>query len=71
MTAIFIGFSLFYDFMRNNDFGVGVVHVKRQILTYFCDVISLLAQVLYCFIWQGIQRVFYQNILKVSLLQFF
>ena len=25
--------------------GIGVLHVKRQILTYFCDVISLLAQV--------------------------
>ena len=31
------------DFMRNNNFGIGVLHVKSQILTYFCDVISLLA----------------------------
>ena len=31
--------------MRNINFGIGVMHVKRQILTYFCDVISLLAQV--------------------------
>ena len=31
--------------MRNSNFGIGVLHVKRQILTYFCDVISLLAQV--------------------------
>ena len=33
------------DFMRNSNFGIGVLHAKRQILTYFCDVISLLAQV--------------------------
>ena len=31
--------------MRNSNFGMGVLHVKRQILTYFCDVISLLAPV--------------------------
>ena len=31
--------------MRNSNFGIGVLHVKRQILTYFFDVISLLAQV--------------------------
>ena len=33
------------DFMRNSNFGIGVLHVKRQILTCFYDVISLLAQV--------------------------
>ena len=33
------------DYMRNRNFGIGVLHVKRQILTYFCDVISVLAQV--------------------------
>ena len=44
MTAIF--FKIFLDdFLRNSNFGIGVVHVKRKILTYFCDVISLLAQV--------------------------
>ena len=32
------------DFMRNSNFGIGVLHVS-QILTYFCDVTSLLAQV--------------------------
>ena len=32
-------------FMRNINCGIGILHVKRQILTYFCDVISLLAQV--------------------------
>ena len=31
--------------MSNINCGIGVLHVKRQILTYFCDVISLLAQV--------------------------
>ena len=31
--------------MRNRNFGIGVLHVKRQILTCFCDVISLLALV--------------------------
>ena len=29
----------------NINCGIGVLHVKRQILTYFCDVISLFAQV--------------------------
>ena len=40
MTAIFC-LDFFDDFMS----GIGVLHVKRHILTYFCDVISLLAQV--------------------------
>ena len=31
--------------MRNSNFGIGVLHVKRQILTYFCYIISLLPQV--------------------------
>ena len=44
MTAIF--FRFFFDYcMSNINCGIGVLHVKRQILTYFCDVISLLAQV--------------------------
>ena len=29
--------------MSNINCGIGVLHVKRQILTFFCDVISLLA----------------------------
>ena len=34
MTAIF--FLIFFDvFMRNSNFGIGVLHVKRQILTIF------------------------------------
>ena len=33
MTAIF--FQIFLDdFMSNINFGIGVLHVKRQILTY-------------------------------------
>ena len=37
-----IFYILLDDFMRNSNFGIGVLHVKRQLL---CDVISLLAQV--------------------------
>ena len=33
------------DFIRNINFAIGVLHVKRQILTYFCDVMSLFALV--------------------------
>ena len=44
MTAIFF-LNFVDDFMININCGIGVLHVKRQILTYFCDVISLLAQV--------------------------
>ena len=43
MTAIYIFFKL--TILCNSNFGIGVSHVKRQLLTYFCDVISLLAQV--------------------------
>ena len=32
--SIFFWF-FFNDFMRNSNFGIGVLHVKRQILTYF------------------------------------
>ena len=34
MTAIFVRF-VFDDFMSNINCGMGVLHVKRQILTYF------------------------------------
>ena len=44
MTAILFRFFV-DDFMRNSNFSIGVLHVKRQILTYCCDIISLLAQV--------------------------
>ena len=39
-------FQICFDtFMSNINCGIGVLHVRRQILTYFCDVIFLLAQV--------------------------
>ena len=45
MTAILFRF-LFDNFMRNINFGIGVLHIKCQICTCFlCDVISLLAQI--------------------------
>ena len=37
MTAMFFRF-LFDDFRRNSDFSIGVLHVKRQILTSNIDV---------------------------------
>ena len=43
---------------------MGVLHVKFQILTYFCDVISLLAQVYIGFIGKGIQRGVYKKLLN-------
>ena len=36
---------LFDDFMRNSNFGIGVLHVKVKYWRIFCAVISLLAQV--------------------------
>ena len=33
MTALFL-YIFADDFMRNSNFGIGVLHVKRQILTY-------------------------------------
>ena len=39
-------FQIFVDdFMSNINCGIGVLHLKRQILTIFCDLISLVAQV--------------------------
>ena len=34
MTAIFFRFFV-DDYLRNSNFGIGVLHIKRQILTYF------------------------------------
>ena len=57
MTAMF-----FLDFMKNSNFSMGVLrHAKRQILMYFCDVISLRAQVFIV----SIQRGVYKNILNI------
>ena len=60
MAAIF--FRFFDDFMRNNNFGIGVLHVKRQILTYFCDVIFLLALVCIVLFDRAYNEVYTQNI---------
>ena len=39
-------FEIFVDdFMRNSNFGIGVLHVKVKYWRIFCDVISLLASV--------------------------
>ena len=40
-----IFYILFDDYMRNINFGIGVLHVKVKYWRIFCDVISLLAQV--------------------------
>ena len=50
--------------MRNSNFGIEALHVKRQILTYFCNVISLLLQV-FIVSFEGIQRGVYKKILKM------
>ena len=36
---------LFDDFMRNSNFGIGVLHVKVKYIRIVCVVISALAQV--------------------------
>ena len=54
--------SIFFDnVMSNINCGIGVLHVKRQILTFF-DVISLLAR---------IQRGVYRKILKIFFVSVF
>ena len=35
----------FNDFMRNSNFGIGVIHAKVKYDVFFCDVMSLLAKV--------------------------
>ena len=50
--------------MRNSNFGIGILHVKRQILTYFYDVIFLLAQVFIISFdraYNSVQRGIYNN----------
>ena len=37
--------TFFNDFMRNNNFGIGVLHVKVKYWRFLCDINSLLAQV--------------------------
>ena len=49
--------------MSNINCGIGVLHVKRQILTYFfCDVISLLVQVFIVSVDRAYRKVSTQNI---------
>ena len=56
--------------MRNSNFGIGVLHVKRQILTYFCDVISLLALVFIVLFARAYKEVSTKNIENVLYLSF-
>ena len=51
--------------MSNINCGIGVLHVKRQILTYFCDVIFLLAQVFIVSFDRAYKEVSTKNILKI------
>ena len=48
--------------MRNINCGIGVLHVKRQILTYFCDVIYLFAQVFIVSVDRAYKEVSTKNI---------
>ena len=48
MNVIFF-WNFVYDFMRNSNLGIGVLHVKRQILTCF-SVTSFLCSLLKVFI---------------------
>ena len=57
--------------MRNSNFGIGILHVKRQILTFFCDIFSLFARFIVSFDrGGGIQRGVYKQILKKNMVQF-
>ena len=56
--------------MRNSNFGIGVVHVKRQILTYFCDVISLLVLVFIVLFDRAYKEVSKKNIANFLWLSF-
>ena len=61
----------FEDFMRNSNFGIGVLHAKRQILTYFLWGYFSASSSFYCFIWYGIQRGDYKKkYWKFSIAQF-
>ena len=50
--------------MINSNFGMGVLHVKCQILTNVCDVISLLAQVYIVSFERAYKEVSTKKILK-------
>ena len=57
-------------FMSNINCGIGVLHVKRQILMYFCDVISLLAQVFIVSFDRAYKEVSTKKYWKFSMSQF-
>ena len=45
------------DFMINSNFGIGIVHVKRQILTHYLWRHFSARSSLYCFIWhRGVSK---------------
>ena len=51
--------------MSNINCGIGVLHVKRQILTYVCDAISLFAQVFIVSVNRAYKEVSTKTILKI------
>ena len=53
------------NLMRNINFGIGVLHVKCQILTYFGNVIALLAQVFIVSFDRAYKEVSTKKILKI------
>ena len=55
----------FADSMSNINCGIGVLHVKRQILTYFWWRHFSARSSFYCFGWYGIQRGVYTKILNI------
>ena len=55
--------------MRNSNFGIGVLHVKRQILTYFC-VTYLLTPVCIVSFDRACKEVSIKNIENFSMAQF-
>ena len=61
---------LFDNFMSNINCGIGVLHVKRQILTIFCDVISLLTQVFIVPVDRAYKEVSTKKYLKLYMAQF-
>ena len=56
--------------MSNINCGIGVLHVKRQILTFLCHVISLLAQVFIVPFDRAYKEVSAKNIENVLWLSF-
>ena len=62
-------FQIFFnDFMSTINCGIRVLHVKRQILTYFLWRHFSARSSFYCFIWWGIQRGVCKKILKIVFL---